>query len=143
MKNYKFTSGMMLAAVTGIALLAGVAARAFVPRLILPKPDASAVILLSLAALVLEHYLGEGRRDYRLAPLWSALSFGLLPLAAGFVSPLDALKLAVLGAVIYTLAAFLYDGIVERLSSSPASRLAPLVSGVGLWLAAQCIVGIV
>lgn len=135
--------GILLAGVTGIALLAAVALRTFVPRLILPRFDGPTVILLSLAALVLDHYLGGSRHDYRLIPLYAALIFGLFPFSACFLSPIDALWSALLGAVVFTVATFLFDSMTDRLASGPAAKAAPFISAFGLYLAAQCLMGIV
>ncbi len=135
--------GILLAGATGIALLAAIALRTFVPRLILPRFDALTILLLSLVALVIDHYLGSSQRDYRLIPLYAALIFGLFPFAACFLSPLAALWSALLGAVIFTAATFLFDSMTDRLASGPVAKAAPLVSAFGLYLAAQCLMGIV
>ena len=135
--------GIFLACATGTALLVALALRTFFPRMILPHMDAGTMVALSLAALVLDHYLVRGsRRDFRLLPLYGALVFGLFPFAAGFVAPLEALKLAVLGAVVFTAATFLFDTMADRLSTGPAAKIAPLLSAFGLFLACQCLMGI-
>lgn len=135
--------GIFLACVTGIALLIALALRAFFPRMILPHMDASAMVALSLTALVLDHYVVKGsRRDFRLLPLYGALVFGLFPFAASFVAPLEALKLAVLGGVVFAAATFLFDTMADRLSTGPAAKIAPLLSAFGLFLACQCLMGI-
>ena len=127
--------GIFLACVTGIALLIALALRAFFPRMILPHMDASAMVALSLTALVLDHYLVKGsRRDFRLLPLYGALVFGLFPFAASFV--------AVLGGVVFAAATFLFDTMADRLSTGPAAKIAPLLSAFGLFLACQCLMGI-
>lgn len=135
--------GIFLAGVTGAALLTALLVRAFAPRVILPRLDGLAVVLLSLAALVLDHYIaGSSHRDFRLLPVYAALIFGLFPYCASFVAPLEALKLGLLGAAIFTAATFLFDSMTERLSTGPAAKLAPAVSALGLYLAAQCLMGI-
>ncbi len=136
--------GLLLALITGIALLAAVLLRTFLPRLILPNLDGGNVVLLSLAALTADFYLSkEKKHDYRLVPLYGALVFGLLPFAACFTAPLEALKLAVLGAVLFTAVSFLFDSISDRLSTGPAAKAAPIFSALGLYLAAQCLMGII
>ena len=136
--------GIFLAGVTGIALLSALFVRAFLPRIILPRLDATAMVVLSLIALVLDHYIVHGsRRDFRLIPVYAALIFGLFPYTASFTAPLDALLLGLMGAVVFTITTFLFDTMVDRLSTGPASRIAPLVSAFGLYLACQCLMGIV
>ncbi len=136
--------GLLLALVAGLALLAAVLLRSFLPRFILPNLDGGNMVLLSLIALVADFYLSkEKKHDYRFLPLCGALVFGLLPLAACFTSPAEALKLAVLGAVIFTAVSFLFDSILDRLSTGPAAKAAPIFSALGLYLAAQCLMGII
>ncbi len=144
MKKKHDLLGIFLAGVTGIALLSALFVRAFAPRVILPRLDGGALVLLSLVALLLDHYLlGGSRRDYRLLPVYGALIFGLFPFAASFTAPLDALLLAVLGAAVFTAVTWLFDAMLDRLSTGPAAKLAPFVSALGLYLAAQCLMGIV
>ncbi len=135
--------GICLAVVTGAALLAALVVRAFLPRVILPRLDGPALVLLTLAALLLSRRPdGENRRDYRLLPLWGALVFGLLPFAAAFVAPMAALKLAILGAAVVCVTTFLFDSMLERLSTGPVAKAAPVISALGLYLAAQCLMGL-
>lgn len=133
----------ILAAVVFIAALACVLVRVFLPNFITPALNIPNMVLLSLAALVLDHYLArDAERCYICIPLLSALTFGLLPLAAGFASPLDALVLAVVGGVVFTATTFLFTAMTDRIRSGPVKKLAPIVSALGLWLAAQCLTGI-
>lgn len=135
--------GIFLACVVGIALLSAMFVRAFLPRVILSRLDAPAIVVLSLISLVLEHYITQGsRRDFRLIPVYAALIFGLFPYTASFVAPVDALMLGLLGAAVFTVTTFLFDTMVDRLSTGPASKFASLVSAFGLYLACQCLMGI-
>ncbi len=143
MKQQHDMTGIFLAAVTGASLLAAMLVRAFLPRMILPRLDGITLVGLSLAALVLNHYIAHGgRHDFRLVPLYAALIFGLFPWAACFLTLQEAAQLAVQGAVIFTLSTLLFDTMTDRLSSGPAAKAAPLMSALGLYLAAQCLMGI-
>ncbi len=136
--------GIFLSGTTGVALLALILVRTFFPRIILPTADASTVILFTLAALLLDYYLARGsRRDYRLIPLYGALIFGLFPLAACMTSPMDSLKSALLGTVIFTVTTYLFDTIIHRLSDTSVAKIAPLFGALGLYLAVQGLAGIV
>jgi len=133
----------LLAAVLGGVLLAAVLVRTFIPIVILPKLDITNMVLVSLAALLADHYLAPGaRRCYICIPLLSALTFGLLPWAACFVDVIQALRLAVVGGVVFTATVWLFSSILERISSGPACKAAPLVSAFGLYLAAQGFLGL-
>lgn len=72
----------------------------------------------------------------------AALAFGILPLAAGFAVVKEALKLALLGAVVFTACAWIFDSMEDRLTSGPAAKAAPVLSVLVLYLAAQCFTGI-
>ena len=142
MKNKTDTLNTLLAAVLGAALLVCVLVRTFAPRMILPELDIPNMTLISLAALLLDHYLAPGaKRCYLCIPVFSAITFGLLPFAACFVGAGEALKLAVLGAVVFTAITWLFTSMMDRLSSGPAAKLAPVMSAFGLYLAVQCFMG--
>ena len=140
-KTYRLNT--ILAVVLGLWLLVCVVARAFCPTLILPELDLPNVVLISLIALVLDHYLGGAKRCYICIPVFSALTFGLLPLAAFMVSGVQALILGVAGCVTFTVTTFLFTTIQDRLSSGPAAKASAFFSAVSLYMAAQCLAGII
>ena len=142
MDKKTYTLNTLLAIVLGAALLVAVFVRTFLPRVILPQLDISTMALLSLAALVADHYLAPGaKRCYICIPVFSAISFGLLPFAACFVGAGAAVKLAVVGAVVFTAVTWLFSSMTDRLSTGPAAKAAPIVSALGLYLAVQCFMG--
>ncbi|MBR3949434.1 MAG: hypothetical protein IKJ84_02045 [Oscillospiraceae bacterium] len=144
MKKNTYTLNTLLAVLLGAALLAAVLVRTFLPRIILPNLDASNMLLVSLAALLLDHYLApDAKRCYICIPVFSAITFGLLPFAACFVGAVDALKLGLLGGAVFTAATWLFSSVTDRLSTGPAAKAAPAVSALGLYLAFQCLMGIV
>ena len=101
------------------------------------------MVLVSLVALVADHYAAPGaKRCYICIPVFAAITFGLLPFAACFVGVIDALKLALAGGVIFTVITWLYTTMLDRLSSGPVAKAAPVVSALGLYLAVQCFAGI-
>ena len=143
MKNKTYTLNTLLAAILGAALLACVLVRTFLPRIILPELDIPNMVLISLLALVADHYSAPGaKRCYICIPVFAAIAFGLLPFAACFVGALDALKLALLGGVIFTVVTWLYTTMVDRISSGPVAKAAPIISALGLYLAVQCFAGL-
>ena len=143
MKNKTYTLNTVLTAVLAVVLMAMVLVRAFAPNIILPVFDIPTLTAISLAALVLDHYLAKGaKRCYICVPVFAALSFGILPFAAGMVAVKYILGLALSGAVIFTVCTFVYTSIQDRLSSGPAAKLAPAMSALGIWLAVQAFAGI-
>ena len=144
MKDKKYFLNTILAIVLGVLLLAAVLVRTFLPAIILPKINIPNLVLVSIVALLIDHYVvKEGKHCYYCVAGLSAASFGILPLAAGLVSGAEALKLALVGGVVFTLVTWMFSSMGDRLSTSPAGRLAPLLSGICLYLASQCMMGIV
>lgn len=143
MKNKTYTLNTVLTAVLTAVLAAMVVLRTFAPQIILPVFDIPTLTAISLAALVLDHYLAKGaKRCYVCIPLFAALSFGILPWAAGMVAVKYLLGLALTGAAIFTITTFVFTSIQDRLSSGPAAKLAPVMSALGIWLAVQAFAGI-
>lgn len=144
MKNKTYTLNTLLAAVLSVALLVCILVRTLAPRVILPQLDIPNMVLISLLALVLDHYIAPGaKRCYICIPLFSAVTFGLLPFAACFVGVLEALKLALVGSAVFTVVTLLYSTTQDRLSSGPVAKAAPVFSALGLYLAFQAFAGMI
>ena len=142
MKNKTYILNTILIAVLGIAALAAALVRTFAPIVIIPDLNIPNMVALSLAALLLDHYVAPGaKRCYICIPVFSALTFGLLPFAACFVGITDALWLALKGCVVFSALTWVFDSAMDRLSSGPAAKAAPALTALGLYLAAQCLMG--
>ena len=142
MNKKTYTLNTLLAAALGLSLLTCQLVRTFAPLVILPALDVPNLVLLSLVVLVLDHYLApKADRCYICIPVFAALTFGLLPWAAGFATGAEALKLALLGGVAFTAITLLYTSIQDRISSGPAAKAAPVLSALGLYLACQVLMG--
>ena len=142
MKKNIYTLNTILALVLGLALLAAVLVRTFAPRIILPRMTVHNLALISLIALVAEHYAAPGaKRCYPCVFLFGALTFGLLPFTACMVNLMDAGKLALLGGGVFTVLTWLFTSIQDRLSTGPVAKAAPVFSALGLYLALQCFAG--
>ena len=144
MKNNHYFLNTALAIVLGIAAIIAVLVRTFVPAAVIPGLDIPNVAAISLIALVLDHYAtGGAKRCYICIPVFSAVTFGLIPFCAGFASSLEAVKLAILGGVVFTATTWIFTSMEDRLSTGPAAKLAPVLSAAGLFLAAQCFAGLI
>ena len=87
MKKNTYTLNTVLAFVLGAVMLAFVLVRTFAPRVILFELDIPNLVLISLAALLVDHYMAPNAdRCYICIPVFSAMTFGLLPWAAAFVN---------------------------------------------------------
>lgn len=143
MKRNPYFCNTVLAALMGCGLFMALLVRTFVPAVILPKADIPGLVLLSLMALLTEYYFAPGeQRRYAVAFALSAVTFALLPLAAGFTAGMGAVKLGFTGGIVFTAAAWAFDSIRERLSSGEAAKAAPVCAALGLYLAAQGLAGI-
>lgn len=143
MKNKTYTLNTLLAGILGVVLLLAVFVRTFAPAVILPELDIPNMVLISLLALLADHYAAPGaKRCYICIPVYSAITFGLLPFAACFAAGPEALKLALVGGIVFTVTTWLFTSMQERLSSGPSAKAAPILSALGLYLAAQCLMGV-
>ena len=144
MKNNKYLLNTLLAVVVLLAAGTMMVLRTIQPAVILPKVNIPNLVLLSLVALLADHYLAPmATRCYICTPVLAAVTFGLLPFAAGIIGAGEILKGALVGAVVFTATTFLFTSMAERLSSGPKAHAAAFLSAFGLYLAAQCFAGMI
>lgn len=144
MKKNRYLLNTILAAVVFAAVLALMLVRSFGPAAWLPELDIPNMVLLSLLALLIEHYLAPGNpRCYICIPVLGALTFGLLPVAAGIVVVSEAWKFALVGGAVFTVTTWLFSSISDRLSTGPKAHAAAVISALCLYLAAQVFAGMV
>ena len=142
MKNKTYTLNTVLTAVLTAVLAVMVVLRTVSPQLILMQFDIVSITGISLVALVLDHYLApNAKRCYICIPVFSALTFGLLPFAACFVGALEAVKLGLYGGIVFTATTWLFSSMQDRISSGPAAKAAPALSALSLYLAIQALMG--
>ncbi len=144
MKNNKYFLNTLLVGVLFSVMAVCMVLRAIQPPVILPPLNIPNMVLISLIALLLEHYLAPGNdRCYICIPVLAALTFGLLPLMAGFACQHTFWKFGIVGGAVFAVTTFLFTSVADRLQSGPKAAFAPLASAVGLYLAAQCFAGII
>lgn len=142
MKDKKYVLNTILAILLAVAVLVCMFVRTFVPAAILPELTIPNMVLLSLAALLVDHYVAYGAaRCYICIPVLSFVTFGLLPYAAGFATLADAGRTGIVGAVVFTVITWLFTSIQDRLSTGPKAIAAPFLSALGLYLAGLCFMG--
>ena len=144
MKDNKFFLNTALALVMTLACLVCMVLRMLSPLFILPVLNIPNMVLLSLVALVVDHYVvPNAKRCWICVPVFAFVTFGLLPWAAAFVTVMEAVKLAVVGCAVFTLVTWLYSSMLDRISTGPVAKAAPILSAFGLYLAFQCFAGII
>lgn len=141
MKNKTYVLNSILACVLGAFLLVLIFVRTLAPQIILPHLDIPMLVLISLVALVLDHYLAPGaKRCYICIPLFATITFGLLTFAAIW-SIGEALRAAILGGIVFTVTTWLFTSVQDRLSTGPAAKASAAFSALSLYLAAQALSG--
>lgn len=140
-KQYQLNT--LLAAAVALALLVFSLLKTFLPALILPALSIPNLVLISLVALLADYFLAPGaKRNYIVVAVFSAVTFGVLPLAAGLADPVSCLKLAAAGAAVFTLLTFLFTSLTDRLATGKAGKIAAAAGALGLYLASQALMGI-
>ena len=140
MKKYMLST--FLAFVFTLALLAMVIARALCPVLVFPGFGVPNLVLITLIARLLDHYIVKSApRCYICIPVFAFLTFAILPFVAGFIQPFEILGLGIRGAVTFTVTTWLFSSMADRIATGPEAKLAPIMSAFGLYLASQCFMG--
>lgn len=147
MKAVTFKLNTVLAGVVGAACLLAVLLRTFAPITAwLPNIDIPCLAAVSILALVIDGYIDGKKipaRCWALTALLAALTFWLLPWASGLVADAAAaVRMGVIGGALFTVLTFAYTSIRERLNSGNSNILSPLCAGLVLYLASQCLMGI-
>ena len=144
MKNNKFLLHILLPIVLFVALTAALLVRVWQPAGIIPPLNIPNMVLISLLVLLLEFYLAPGNpRCYFCIPALAMLSFGILPLMAGFACQHTFWKLGLVGGVVFAVTTWLFTAMTDRLQSGPQARLAPIIGALCIYLAAQSFAGII
>ena len=143
MKKTPYLLPTLLVAVLTVALLAGMLVQIFLPAAILPPLNIPNMVLLSLVALLLEHWISKNSpRCYVCVILFGAAAFGALPLMAGFACIHDFWKIGLAGAAVFAITTYLFSSAVDRLKTGPKAPAALVITCMGIYLAAQCFAGI-
>ena len=144
MKNNKYLFNTLLTAVMFAVMAVYMVLKVLQPAAILPPLNIPNMVLVCLIALLAEYYLAPGNpRCYICIPVFSALTFGLLPLMAGFACQHTFWKFGLVGGVVFTITTFLFTSAQERLLTGPKAKAAIVVTSIGIWLASQCFAGII
>ncbi|MDE6840814.1 MAG: hypothetical protein K2P49_08220 [Oscillospiraceae bacterium] len=145
MRENPLKRSILLAAVVGLACLTLALAGTLAPMAILPKLDLPMLLGLSLLALTLDAYWGPAPKLSRTALLAnSALGgavFALLPWCAGVTGGTPVWVLGLAGAAVFGASALLYTAALERIATGPKAPLAPAGTALMLFLAGQCLSG--
>ncbi|MBR4308296.1 MAG: hypothetical protein IKT58_01740 [Oscillospiraceae bacterium] len=144
MKETRYFLNIALAAVLSVALLGELLLRYFAPAVVLPELNIPNMVALSMLALLLEFYMApKGKDCYMCIVIFSALSFGFLPVASGYCALARCWKFAAVGAVVFTACTWVFRSMTDRLSTGPVAKAAPIISAFGIYLASQGFQGMI
>jgi hypothetical protein len=144
MKNNKYFFNTLLTAVLFAVLAVFMVIRLIQPAAVLPPLNIPNMVLVCLVALLIEYYVAPGNpRCYICIPVMSALTFGILPLMAGFACQHTFWKFGLVGGLVSTVTVWLFSSMADRMLSGPKAKAAAVLSAFGLYLAAQCFTGII
>lgn len=144
MKNNKYFFNTLLVAVLFAVLAVFMVLKLVQPAAVLPPLNIPNMVLVCLGALLIEYYVAPGNpRCYICIPVLSALTFGILPLMAGFACQHTFWKFGLVGGAVSTVTVWLFSSMADRMLSGPKAKAAALLSALGLYLAAQCFTGII
>ena len=144
MKNNKYFFNTLLTAALFAVLAVFMVIRLIQPAAVLPPLNIPNMVLVCLVALMIEYYVAPGNpRCYICIPVMSALTFGILPLMAGFACQHTFWKFGLVGGLVSTVTVWLFSSMADRMLSGPKAKAAAVLSAFGLYLAAQCFTGII
>ena len=144
MKNNKYFLNTLLVVVLFLVMAVLMVLKAIPPPVILLPLNIPNMVLISLVVLLLEFYLAPGNdRCYICIPVLAALTFGILPLMAGFACQHTFWKLGLVGGVVFAVTTWLFTAMTNRLQSGPQAKLAPIIGALCLFLASQCFAGLI
>lgn len=135
-----------LAVVLMICSVALIVIKAFLPAFILPRITITLLVMLSLVALVAEHFLfgSDGTTQYLETGLLAAAAFWMMTWAVGLATCADAGKVVLAGGVIYLLCLLVFTAMRSKLDSSPIRHkgAALTLAAALLLLACQSLAGL-
>ena len=144
MKNNQYFLNTLLAIVLFVVCTIALLVRVWLPEAIIPELNIPNMVAISVIALLIEYFLvGGNPRCYICIPVFAMLSFGILPLMAGFACQHDFWKYGLVGGVVFTITTFLFTSAQDRLLTGPKAKAAIVITALGIYLASQCFTGIV
>ena len=144
MKNNKYLLNTILAVVMFVVCAVAMVIRVCAPAAVLPPLNIPNMAAISVIALLAEHFLTKGNpRCYICIPVFGMLTFGVLPLMAGFACQHTFWKFGLVGGVVFTAVTFLFTSAQDRLLTGPKAKAAMVITAIGIWLASQCFAGII
>ena len=110
------------------------------PHFILPQMDIPYIVAVCLAALLLTHFVKTEEGCPICQAVLAALTFAILPWAAGLATA-AVWKLAIVGGIVFAVLNAMFTAMVKRMELADVCRYAVIPASFGLYLACQCFAG--
>lgn len=142
MEKKNFVLNILLAVVLGAGLFVGIVWSAFQPNVVLADLEIPAIAALVLIALLIEYlWKGTGERAWTAQIVLAALTFAVLPFAAGYAGA--GIKLTICGTVIFAALTWIFDSVAERMSVTADCKFVMIPTAFVMYLACQCFMGMI
>lgn len=140
MKNRTTILNSVLAAVLGVVLLVSVIVKTVCPHVILPEINIPYIAAVSLVALVLTHFVKTEEGCPVCQAILAAVTFAVLPWAAGLATA-AVWKMAIVGGIVFAVLNAMFTAMVKRMELADTCKGAVIPAAFGLYLACQCFTG--
>ena len=140
MKSRTTILNSILAAVLGVALLISVIVTTVSPHFIIPQMSIPYIAAVSLVALVVTHFAKTEEGCALCEALLAAVTFAVLPAAAGLAT-VAVWKLAIVGGIVFAVLNAMFTAMVKRMELGSTCKYAVIPAAFGLFLACQCFAG--
>ena len=142
MEKKSFVLNILLAVVLGAGLLVGIIWSAMVPNVVLADLEIPAIAALVLIALVIEYlFKGTQKRAWAVQILLAAITFAVIPFAAGYAGA--GIGLILCGTAMFTALTFIFDSVAERVNVTCDCKCAMIPTAFVMYLACQCLMGMI
>ena len=139
MEKKSMCLNVLLAVVLGAGLLVGMILKAVQPNVVLADLEIPSMAALVLIALLIEYFTkGTQKRNWVLQIVLAAITFAVLPLAAGL--GVSVVKSAIAGAAVFGILTWIFDFAADRIEVT-ACKCAMVPTAFVLYLACQCFMG--
>lgn len=144
MKENRYFVNIMHIGTISVWILCGVLVRTFLPRTVFPHISIPMLVLCSLIPMVIACRVGEKeKKNFAVSGLLGGITFTVLPLCAGWDIGMPVWKLLLAGTVVFGMTDMLYSSMKLRINSGPCGRFAPETNALILYLASQCLQGLI
>ena len=142
MKNRTTILNSVLAAVLGLVLLVSILVKTNCPHFILPEINIPYMAAVSLIALVVTYFVKTEEGCLFCEAILAAVTFAILPFAAGLASA-ELWKLALCGGMVFAVLNAAFSGMVKRMELADTPKGSVIPAAFALYLACQCFTNII